>query len=82
MKYILLNHRSIVAARRSPRALALPCRQHSCDISRVTLHPISGKWMLLELTMGDGNDENAFGHHVASVGGSPCCKACPRTKFL
>ena len=76
------NHKSIVAARRSPRALALPCRQHGCDISQVTLYPISGGSVLLELRTGDGNNENAFADNVASVGGSPCCEACPRTKFL
>ena len=38
--------------------------------------------MLLELTTGDGRDENAFADHVASVRGSPTCEACPRIEFL
>ena len=73
---------SIFAARHSPRALALQCRQHGCDIGRVTLYPISGGWVLLELRTGDGNNENAFANHVASVCGSPTCEACPRMEFL
>ena len=38
--------------------------------------------MLRELTTGDGRDENAFAHRVASVRGSPTCEACPRMEFL
>ena len=77
-----LKHNSIVAARRTPWALVRQCRQHSCDIGQVTLYPISGGWVLRELTTGDGNNENAFANHVASVRGSPTCEACPRMEFL
>ena len=77
-----LKHNSIVAARRTPWALVRQCRQHSCDIGQVTLYPISGGWVLPELTTGDGNNENAFANHVASVRGSPTCEACPRMEFL
>ena len=76
------NHNSIVAARRTPWLLVRQCRQHSCDIGQVTLYPISGGWVLRELTTGDGRDENAFANHVASVRGSPTCEACPRMEFL
>ena len=76
------NHNSIVAARRTPWALVRQYRQHGCDISQVTLYPISGGSVLLELTTGDGNNENAFANHVASVRGSPTCEACPRMEFL
>ena len=77
-----LEHNSIVAARRTPWARVRQCRQHSCDIGQVTLYPISGGWVLPELMTGDGNNENAFADHVASVGGSPTCEACPRMEFL
>ena len=74
--------RYLKPARRTPWVLVRQCRQHSCDIGQVTLYPISGGWVLRELTTGDGNNENAFANHVASVRGSPTCEACPRMEFL